>query len=146
MTGESMSAPLVILLVVGFIWFVRQYSQRRRDTSPAGPRLDIEQALNDVEPPGSFEEALAPENNHVQAEHPLVINYRDAEGHESWRVVSDIHRGRDYFTACCHWRYGEPRTFRYDRLIQIINPEDGEIIPLKQFKSQRRVLFGRLRR
>jgi hypothetical protein len=108
-----------------------------------------DEALRFNRPPASVEEALAPANNHLAAENSLVINYRDAEGEDSYRVISEIRRGDDRFTSRCHWRWGERRTFLYGRLIRVINPVDGKEIPIEQFRTPRKpfgTLAKRLRR
>lgn len=101
-------------------------------------------ALRFDRPPASVDEALSPDNNHIAADNVLVINYRDAVGEEAYRVVSDIRRGDDRFTARCHWRWGERRTFRYDRLVSIIDPVSRTEIPIEEFRNQRKPMFAGL--
>ena len=98
-------------------------------------------ALRHVDPPTSIEEALSPAFNHIAAPRALALGYRDAVGAVTYRVVSEIRRGESQFTARCHLRWGEKRTFRYDRLITVVDAETGEVIPLERFADKARPLF-----
>lgn len=98
----------------------------------AGASLD--QAFRTAPYPTSALEAMAPENDHVTTDqHRYVIGYVNLEGRRSYRVVSNIWRGPDRFTAVCHLRWGERRTFLYSGLCEVVDPETGEIIPFKHF-------------
>lgn len=93
-------------------------------------------ALGPQRRPASPAEALSPEFDHVATtERRYLINYVNADGQSSWRVVSRVFRSADGFTARCHFRWGDRRTFRFDRLSEVIDGATGEEIPLDQFVS-----------
>lgn len=93
-------------------------------------------ALGPQRRPASAAEALSPEFDHVATtERRYLIHYVNADGHSSWRVVSRVFRSDDGFTARCHFRWGQRRTFRFDRVREVIDGTTGEEIPLDQFVS-----------
>ena len=84
---------------------------------PIQSGADPDVALRFAPYPTSVEDALAPGNNHFRAEHRcFVIGYRSGRGELAFRAVSGVRRGVDQFTAHCHFRWGERRTFLYSRL------------------------------
>ena len=96
--------------------------------------VDPNVALRFAPYPASVEDALAPGNNHFRAAHRcFVIGYRNGRGDLAFRAVSGVRRGADQFTAHCHFRWGERRTFLYSRLESIVDAESGEIIPVEKF-------------
>lgn len=99
--------------------------------------VDPDVALRFAPYPASVEDALAPGNNHFRAEHRcFVIGCRNGRGDLAFRTVSGVRRGADQFTAHCHFRWGERRTFLYSRLESIVDAESGEIIPVEEFADR----------
>jgi hypothetical protein len=86
--------------------------------------------------PQTLEEAL--KKDRVQdSGRRFAIRYRNAELQASWRVVSRIKRGPEHMVARCHFRWGQRRTFRYDRIAEIFEIDTGEFIPVAEFASGR---------
>jgi hypothetical protein len=82
--------------------------------------------------PRTLEEAL--QKDRVQDDgRRFAIHYRNADHQVSWRIVSRIRRGREHMVARCHFRWGQRRTFRYDRIAEIVEIDTGEFIPVAEF-------------
>jgi len=93
-------------------------------------------ALHDDDAPETYEESLRMDRID-DGEKRYAIHYENAEGERAWRVVSRVVRDFESFTARCHLRWGARRTFRWDRLLEVIDLKTGEIIPLASFQKSR---------
>lgn len=70
----------------------------------------------------------------------FLLEYEDGNGAPSYRVISDVRRSADKFSARCHFRWGMRRTFRFDRVRSVHSANDGEEIPLTLFAQSNDVL------
>jgi hypothetical protein len=84
--------------------------------------------------PQTLDEALQKDRIETKGR-KFAIHYRNAEGSSSWRVISHVRRGEDSISACCHYRWGQHRHFRYDRLLAIVDLATGELIEVEDFAS-----------
>jgi|GEM_PF-2846757 len=98
--------------------------------------VDPIKAITNDDAPETYEEALGMDRV-GDGEKRYVIHYENAEGERAWRVVSRVVRDFESFTARCHLRWGARRTFRWDRLLEVIDVKTGEIIPLASFRKSR---------
>jgi hypothetical protein len=93
---------------------------------------DAEAVLCPDAPPTSLEEAIV--KNRADAKgHVYFLHYRTFGGEESWRVISGVRRRKDEFDAFCHFRWGTRRTFRFERVLEILDGETGELIDMDTF-------------
>jgi hypothetical protein len=100
--------------------------------------IDPGMALGPDPRPASWESALDPGNNRVSpVGRSFVICYTNAEGEISYRVISQVVRGADCFSARCHFRWGERRRFLYERLLEVRDANTGETIELEDFRSNK---------
>lgn len=84
-------------------------------------------------------EAMSPAFNRASGRgRRFVILYLNAQGDESWRMVSHVVRQADRFSAVCHFRYGERRSFLNSGLLEVVDPETGEALPLARFLAKAR--------
>lgn len=92
-------------------------------------------ALGSRPPPQTPEEALSPDNDrHPARGRRFLIQYENGRGETSYRIISGVFRKQDgTFTANCHFRYGDRRTFRFDRVRQVADGDTGEEIPIDDF-------------
>lgn len=89
-------------------------------------------------PPSSISEALEPRNNRFGGKGAqFVIGYRNESGEASFRVISNVIRSDDRLSARCHYRWGERRTFLFDRISAVADARTGEIIPREVFFARR---------
>ncbi len=100
--------------------------------------VDPEVALGPDPYPPSYEAAIEPAYNRVTAvRHAYVICYSKADGEISYRVISNVVRAADHFSARCHFRWGERRHFLYHRLLGVRDAITGETIELEDFKRNK---------
>lgn len=86
--------------------------------------------------PGSVAAALSPEyDRYATTKRRFVIGYENRKGELSYRVISSLGLPTDprFFSARCHFRWGQRRTFNIDRLRSVLDVETGASIPLDQF-------------
>lgn len=108
--------------------------RKARIVPPPGPRefvplLPLEDTDEETAQPEDGSEDVA-RGEHLIGEH-LIIRYVNAKGEESQRRIA-LHcvyerSGTDYVRAYCYERLAA-RTFRKDRILEIIDSESGEII------------------
>ncbi|MGQ0445547.1 MAG: hypothetical protein ACT4O2_10595 [Beijerinckiaceae bacterium] len=88
--------------------------------------------------PASYEAALEPAYNRVAAVgRAFVISYSKADGEISYRVISNVVRAADHFSARCHFRWGERRHFLYQRLLGVRDAITRETIESVDFKRNK---------
>lgn len=89
--------------------------------------------------PSSFEEAISPRCDRFPTKDQRpVISYEDSRGQLSYRVISRVVRQRDTFSARCHFRWGERRTFLFDGVRSVVDVETGEVVSLAKFRTPKR--------
>lgn len=77
-------------------------------------------------------------DRHVTTDRRILLHYRDGAGREAYRIISRPSRSSAGSTAACHYRYGERREFRFDRVLSLSNAATGEFIePSAIFKGNR---------
>lgn len=92
-------------------------------------------ALAEEKRPQTPAEALATVRGETRGR-VFVIGYRNGAGEASYRVISDVRRGVDEFSARCHFRWGAQRQFRGDRLTFVADAETGEEIAVADFLAR----------
>lgn len=115
------------------------------DGSPVAP-MAFKAMLRGVAPdvaflpdphPSTPAEAVA-KDRHETADRRILMHYRNGDGVGSYRIISRPHRVAGGFSACCHFRYGKRRQFRFDRAISFANAATGEpIAPDAIFRGNR---------
>ena len=92
--------------------------------------IDPDHALRWVAVPTSPAVALSAEHDHVTtSDRRFLIEYINAQGEKSFRVVSRCIRLGDHFTARCHFRWGQRRHFKFANLQSVFDLATGEQIP-----------------
>jgi len=87
----------------------------------------------------SVEEAMSADFDRVSTtDRRLVIGYQNSKGQLSYRVITRVVRQHDTFSARCHFRWGQRRTFLFEGLKCVIDAHTGQIIPLEEFVRQGR--------
>lgn len=100
---------------------------------------DPEIVLRHEPHPQSALAAMQPENDRCNTtDRRFLICYQNSKGELSCRVISRIIRQRDTFSARCHFRWGDRRTFLYEGLKAILDMGTGEIIAVETFRGKRR--------
>lgn len=87
---------------------------------------------DDIRPddhPATLEDALAADR-FPTTQRRMALQYASADGVVGWRVISRLQRGPDCLYAVCHLRWGDSRTFRYDRILTLLDIDTGERIDL----------------
>jgi hypothetical protein len=88
--------------------------------------------------PASYEAALEPAYNRVVAVgRAFVICYSKADGEISYRVISNVVRASDHFSARCHFRWGERRHFLYQSLLGVRDAITRETIESVDFRRNK---------
>ena len=95
--------------------------------------------------PATMDAALAADRFPTK-QRRLALEYASADGVVTWRVISRVQRGPEYLYAVCHLRWGDPRSFRYDRILTLLDIETGKRIDLPAYIARRIDLPARSRR
>lgn len=98
--------------------------------------VPAEQAVLPDPPPNDIDEAIAKDRFAAEGRR-LVLRYRDRNGSESWRIISRMVRGADNLAARCHYRWGEKRQFRNDRILGLADPDTREEIDVQAYLAKR---------
>lgn len=97
-----------------------------------------DEALRFEQYAGSFDEAVTPEFNRFQTtDKRYVIAYLSDDKGLSYRVVSRVIRSDDRFSARCHFRWGERRTFLFRNLRDVFDLQTRQPIDLPTFLAKR---------
>lgn len=118
--------------------------------SPSVFRAIIEgrAGISDIRPdeqPDTLEEALAFDRFPAKGRR-MALQYRSADDIIAWRIISRLQRGPEELYALCHLRWGDSRTFRYDRILTLIDIETGQIIDINAYLAKQIDLPGSSRR
>ena len=101
-----------------------------------GVSFDVAFARDDA--PASISEALEPRNNRFGGSgRAFVIGYMNEFGIASFRVISGVLRSDGKLSARCHYRWGERRTFLFDRISAVADAQTGEVISREVFFAKR---------
>lgn len=94
---------------------------------------------DDIRPddyPATIDAALAADRFPTK-QRRLALEYASADGVVTWRVISRLQRGPEYLYAACHLRWGDSRSFRYDRILTLLDIETGKRIDLPAYIARR---------
>lgn len=93
----------------------------------------------DIKPddhPATLDDALALDRL-TTTRRRFALQYASADGIVSWRVISRLQRGPDHLYAACHLRWGETRSFRYDRILTLLDIESGHTVDMVAYIARR---------
>lgn len=100
--------------------------------------IDVKVAFAEDIFASSIEEALSLNFNRFEGSgKKYVIQYTNSRDQMSYRFISSVVRLKDKLTSRCHYRWGERRHFRLDRIKTIVDVESEEIITVKDFMNRR---------
>lgn len=98
--------------------------------------IPADEALLPDPPPASLDEAIQKNRSEARGR-TVALHFRDRNGGESWRIVSGLQRGTAHLNARCHYRWGDRRAFRNERIIALIDLETREPIDVADYLARR---------
>ncbi len=95
---------------------------------------DPDKALRFEAPPADALTAVQPSNDRwPTTKRKFLLCYRNRRGETTFRIISELIRHGAEFTARCHFRWGDRRTFRKDCVEGILDLATGKVLSVANF-------------